>query len=121
MNSKPFLIKSDGSVPALSADKGNPFKVGDILHSATGYEASISEFHKVVKVSGKNVWIVELPVNRKYTGQGGMEWESYPDLNSGHTGPEMRRLVKNGDRVKINSYRTAWKWDGKVSHDYNYH
>jgi hypothetical protein len=115
-----FLVNSDGSVPSLKTENPNPFKVGDILHSATGYEASISEYHKVVRVSGKNVWLVELPVIRKYS-QGGMDWESTPDLHSSANGSEIRRLVKDGNRVKINDYRSAWLWDGSVSHDYNYH
>jgi hypothetical protein len=115
-----FLVNEDGTVPSLTKTSTNTLKVGDILHSATGYEASISEFHKVVKVSGKNVWLVELPVNRKYQ-NGGMDWEASPDLQSSVDGPTIRRLVKDGNRVKIDSYRTAWKWSGEVAHDYNYH
>jgi hypothetical protein len=118
-----FLIASNGAVPSIEQKPAseNPFKVGDILHSKTGYEAAISEFHKVVKVSGKNVWIVELEQHRKYE-NGGMDWVSTPNLNTPVDAKSgTRRLVKGGKYVKINSFRTAWLWNGEPSHDYNYH
>ena len=53
-------------------------KVGDILVSVSGYEASIAWWVKVVGVTGKSVKIVHLPADNKYSGCGGMEWISTP-------------------------------------------
>ena len=98
-------------------------KVGDILVSISGYEASIASWAKVVAVTGKSVKIVRLPADNKYTGGGGMEWISTPatDRIKGET--ETKRFTADGDgyRVKNNSYSNYYVWSGKPIQCYNYH
>jgi hypothetical protein len=98
-------------------------KVGDILVSISGYEASIASWAKVVGVTGKSVKIVRLPADNKYTGGGGMEWISTPatDRIKGET--ETKRFTADGDgyRVKYSSYASYYVWDGKPISCYNWH
>lgn len=98
-------------------------KVGDILVSISGYEASIAHWAKVVGVTGKSVKIVRLPADNKYTGGGGMEWTSTPatDRIKGET--ETKRFTADGDsyRVKDSSYAHFYVWGGDPISCYNHH
>ena len=98
-------------------------KVGDILVSVAGYEASIASWSKVVAVTGKSVKIVRLPADNKYTGGGGMEWISTPALDRIKGDVETKRFTPDGDsyRVKNNSYSNYYVWSGKPISCYNHH
>jgi hypothetical protein len=93
-------------------------KVGDILYSSWGYNMTIVDFYKVIKVSpsGKSITLQEL---ESETVGGATGW-------SGHVMPSRsvdRRSqpIKNkrvspsrdGYSVKVNRSATAYKWDGK--------
>lgn len=96
-------------------------EVGSILHGSYGYEASISDFFKVVKRTPKQVVIVKL--RRHDVGTGCMEWTAVP--TDEEIGKPMRRKVQHskyfGEYVGINSYENAYVWDGKPVENYNYH
>lgn len=97
-------------------------KVGDIIVSCSGYEASIAHFAKVVAVTKASVQIVRLGCDNTYYGGGGMNWTSVPDLSQ--TGKiETKRFKAVGDtyKVKDTSYANFYKWDGKPVECYNYH
>jgi hypothetical protein len=97
-------------------------KVGDILVSCSGYEASIAHFAKVVGVSKASVKIVRLGCNNKYTGGGGMTWDSTPDLNAvGKTETKRFKAVGESYRVKDTSYANFYVWGGEPVSCYNYH
>ena len=98
-------------------------KVGDILVSISGYEASIASWAKVVAVTGKSVKIVRLPADNKYSGVGGMEWISTPATDRIKGGTETKRFTADGDgyRVKNNSYSNFYVWGGKPIECYNHH
>lgn len=68
-------------------------KVGDILVSISGYEASIASWAKVVGVTGKSVKIVRLPADNKYSGYGGMEWISTPATDRIRARPKRNVLL----------------------------
>jgi hypothetical protein len=108
------------SILAPKPEVINGPKVGDILVSNWGYEASIASFAKVIAVTGKSVKMVRLGVNEKHTGP--MEWTSTPDLS--HSGKvETKRFAPAGDsyRVKDTTFANFYLWDGKPVNCYNYH
>jgi len=98
-------------------------KVGDILVSTSGYEASIAHFAKVVGVTKSSVKIVRLGNNDTYTGTNGMEWISVPELTNQSDEVEVKRFKPCGEsyKVKENSYATFYVWNGKPVECYNYH
>lgn len=97
-------------------------KVGDILVSTYGYEACIAHWAKVVAVGKNSIKIVRLGCNNKYTGGGGMTWESTPDLNTAGN-PETKRFKPIGEsyRVKDSDCANFYVWGGKPISCYNYH
>jgi hypothetical protein len=98
-------------------------KVGDILVSIFGYEASIARWALVVAVTGKSVKIVQLPADNKYTGGGGMEWISTPATDRIKGDTETKRFTPDGNsyRVKYSSYASYYVWNGKPISCYNWH
>lgn len=98
-------------------------KVGDILVSHSGYEACIAHFAKVVAVTKSSVKIVRLRSIDTYTGSGGMEWTSMPDVNGVEGEVETKRFNPLGNtyKVKDTSYCNYLPWSGKPSNCYNYH
>lgn len=98
-------------------------KVGDILVSCYGYEASIARWAKVVAVTGKSVKIVRLPANNNYTGGGGMNWTSTPALDRIHGKTEIKRVSASGNSymVKDTSFSNFYVWDGNPVECYNHH
>ena len=96
-------------------------KVGDVLVSTWGYEQTNADFYKVTKVMGAQLELVSLGENEKSTpGSGGMFGTSTPDLT--RVGLPKRKKFKTTDKgyyVKINSFASAFLWDGEpvnVSH-----
>ena len=124
---KPVIVLLMNSIFSPSLENKpvvvNGPKVGDILVSVAGYEASIASWSKVVAVTGKSVKIVRLPADNKYTGGGGMEWISTPALDRIKGDVETKRFTPDGDsyRVKNNSYSNYYVWSGKPISCYNHH
>ena len=112
-------------------------KVGDILYSSWGYDQTNIEFFKVVRVSDFSVWIQQQ--SNKITEVTGwahenvvpsgsatyqvQNWDDVPDEfgNVNHyitkTYPITRHKIHygytEGYAVSINSFKSAWQWDGK--------
>lgn len=101
----------------------NTPKVGDILVSSSGYEASISSYCKVVKVSKSFVHIQYLDAIGSDYRMGGMYWTSNPNLNDTTGLIDRRKWSDCGEsyRVKNNSFSNFYLWDGKPREDYNVH
>jgi hypothetical protein len=111
-------------------------KVGDILYSSWGYDQTNIEFFKVVKVSEFSVWIQEIgkkvvevtgwahqnvvPVDspeyqvRNWDNEKD-DWDNVnPFITKTH--PIQRKKIQaygDGYGVSLNSFSSAWLWDGK--------
>ena len=104
-------------------------KVGDILYSSWGYDQTNIEFFKVVKVSEFSVWIQE--VGSKVVEVTGWAHEKVVPTDSSEyqvrnwdvpgeyitkTYPIQRKKIQTyggGYGVSLNSFSSAWLWDGK--------
>jgi hypothetical protein len=111
-------------------------KVGDILYSSWGYDQTNIEFFKVVKVSEFSVWIQE--VGAKVVEVTGWAHEKVVPTDSSDyqvrnwdnekdawgnvnayitkTHPIQRKKIQTyggGYGVSLNSFSSAWLWDGK--------
>ncbi len=97
-------------------------KVNDILLSLWGYDQVNSTFYKVIKVTGARVTLTELHNIETPSKETYMFGTTVPNMN----GPKGATFVKGfkpseyyGYSVKVNSYASAFPWDGKpaqVSH-----
>ena len=117
-------------------------KVGDILLANWGYEANNPHFFKVIKRTSKQVVVNQLKdqtVSYTNDGMGGKmviptdeiaTWSVWRDDHSEKNMPViLRRKIKvvnyrgndHEECIDISSYATAYKWDGKAAHDYNWH
>ena len=111
-------------------------KVGDILYSSWGYDQTNIEFFKVVKVSKFSVWIQEIgkevvevtgwahqnvvPVDSpEYQVRNwDKEKDDWDNVNEyiTKTHPIQRKKIQaygDGYGVSLNSFSSAWLWDGK--------
>ena len=111
-------------------------KVGDILYSSWGYDQTNIEFFKVVKVSEFSVWIQEIgkkvvevtgwahqnvvPVDSpEYQVRNwNKEKDDWDNVNTfiTKTHPIQRKKIQDygdGYGVSLNSFSSAWIWDGK--------
>ena len=111
-------------------------KVGDILYSSWGYDQTNIEFFKVVKVSEFSVWIQE--IGKKVVEVTGWAHQNVVPVDSPEyqvrnwdnekddwdnvntfitkTHPIQRKKIQAyGDAygVSLNSFSSAWLWDGK--------
>jgi hypothetical protein len=81
-------------------------KVGDILYSSWGYDQTNVSWYQVVQVQEKMAQIREIA--GKMVGEDHVE----PDVGR-FTGMAMWKRVGVGDSVRIESYASASKWDGR--------
>jgi hypothetical protein len=104
-------------------------KVGDILYSSWGYDQTNIEFFKVVKVSEFSVWIQEVGskiveitgwAHEKVIPGDSPEYQVRDWDNPGayitKTHPIQRKKIQTyggGYGVSLNSFSSAWLWDGK--------
>jgi hypothetical protein len=111
-------------------------KVGDILYSSWGYDQTNIEFFKVVKVSEFSVWIQE--IGKKVVEVTGWAHQNVVPVDSAEyqvrnwdnekddwdnvntfitkTHPIQRKKIQDygdGYGVSLNSFSSAWIWDGK--------
>jgi hypothetical protein len=111
-------------------------KVGDILYSSWGYDQTNIEFFKVVKVSEFSVWIQE--IGKKVVEVTGWAHQNVVPVDSAEyqvrnwdnekddwdnvntfitkTHPIQRKKIQTyggGYGVSLNSFSSAWVWDGK--------
>ena len=111
-------------------------KVGDILYSSWGYDQTNIEFFKVVKVSEFSVWIQE--IGKKVVEVTGWAHQNVVPVDSAEyqvrnwdnekddwdnvntfitkTHPIQRKKIQTyggGYGVSLNSFSSAWLWDGK--------
>lgn len=87
-------------------------KVGDILRCSWGYDQTNIDFFEVVKVCGKAVVIREIASTGEYNGAQ-MTGECVP-VPGKFIGEEKRKLVKQGNSVKIYSFAHANLFEPKA-------
>lgn len=101
-------------------------KAGDIFYSSWGYDQTNIDFFEVVKVSGAMVTLQKLARETSQDdGCGSMTGKvipilgkvavEYPGANPVPVKPIKRkvRVYPSGPCIRIESYATAWPWDGK--------
>jgi len=81
-------------------------EVGDILYSSWGYDQTNADFYQVVEVMGKSVKIREIAA--KHVGE-----DSAVAVVGKFVGPPLLKRVAQGNSVRLNSYSSAYPWDGK--------
>lgn len=104
-------------------------KIGDILYSSWGYDQTNIDFYKVVKVSDFSVWIQE--IGKKVVEVTGWAHQNVVPVDSPEyqvrnwdvpneyitkTHPIQRKKIQpsfSGYGVSLNSFSSAFLWDGK--------
>lgn len=84
-------------------------RVGDILYSSWGWEQTNIDFYQVVAIRGSAVDLRKLDQRTTEDGYMCGTTVPLPDVFKGTT--HTHRLSKN--YIRIDSCRTAWKWDGQ--------
>ena len=84
---------------------------GDILYSSWGYDQTNVDFYEVIEVPGNQTVVIREVASKVVKGDG--RSESVVPVPGDYIGSPMKKRVGLGERVKINSSSTAYKWDGK--------
>jgi hypothetical protein len=93
--------------------------VGEIFVCSWGYGQTNIDYYKIIEVLNKSVVIAPIGQTRNYTGS--MQGECVPDPTKVGTKRMTKRInsysTKAGNNVclKINSFSTAFKWNGKTN------
>ncbi|MES2206752.1 MAG: hypothetical protein V4525_08155 [Pseudomonadota bacterium] len=89
-------------------------KSNDILYTNWGYEQTNVEFYQVVKTTNYSVWVKELKQNRVESSKHSMGGNTMPLINEfKHDAKEHMHRVRADNSIRIESFITAWLWDGK--------
>jgi hypothetical protein len=99
----------------------NPYKVGDILVCSWGYDQTNIDFYQVIRTTKASVEIVEIgQYVEKTTGSCDYVMPRALKLVTGNDNVEsqLKRVGAFG-RVRLNSYSSASKWDGKAKYQTN--
>ena len=113
-------------------------KVGDILVSAWGYDQTNIDFYKVVKATEKSVWLQ--PIKQQIVQQTGSLSETVVPLDTAATDYAWNEsgervditlgsarykihISKNSGNyfVRLNSFSSAYLWNGKPMEQTHYH
>ena len=89
--------------------------VGEIFVCSWGYGQTNVDYYKIIEVLNKSVVIAPIGQTRNYTGD--MQGECVPDPTKVGTKRMTKRINSYGNNVclKINSFSTAFKWNGKTN------
>jgi len=88
--------------------------VGDIFFSQWGYDQTNLDYYQVVKTTPKMIALRK--IDKRMTRGRGEPTEYYMPIANKFTGPELRKKLKEHRGrayVDLNSYASAYKWDGK--------
>lgn len=90
--------------------------IGDILYSSWGYDQTNIDFYQVISVTASRKSIFIRPIASERTPTGDMQGNAMP-VPDEFTGPELKKKVSPGggrhrEYVNLNSFASAWKWDG---------
>lgn len=97
-----------------SSDLSNKLNIGDILDSNWGYEQTNVDFYEVVGLTPKGVKIRQIESQRSYTGSMYGECVPVKGMYRGDVKTKQVKATSNGGiYLKLTSYSSAWKWNGK--------
>ncbi len=87
---------------------------GTVFVSSWGYEQTNVDFYEVLEVKGKTVKLVGIGAERVAGSEGHdcCELRAVPGTPLKNSEP-FKKQVLFGDRIKMNSYASAYVWDGK--------
>lgn len=80
--------------------------VGDVLVGSYGWEQTNPHFYQVISIKNKTVVLRELKQDKQYSSSSSMAGKTYPLLNQ-FDGEEFKKIVQQGDRVKITEHLTV--------------
>ena len=89
-------------------------KVNDILACSWGYDQTNVDFYKVVKVMDKSIRIAQVGTNE--TNEGFLTGKATPAIENVSTEAKTKRFCAVGDDrygCRINSFSSAYLWDGQ--------
>lgn len=86
-------------------------KKGDVLYGTWGYDQTNVDFYEVISVLGSRMIEIQEVKSRFVDWDGGPNAHSMPCIGE-YQGKVMQKIVSN-DRVRINSYLSVGKWDGR--------
>jgi hypothetical protein len=90
---------------------------GQILYSSWGYDQTNIDFYEVTRViSDKMVEIRKVASSWAKTPDGGPSTLVVP-VPGEYTGEPMRKRPGHGNACSLNSYSSAYPWDGKPKHE----
>ena len=101
--------RHDEAVARSSEEFRRSLRVGDILYSSWGWEQTNIDFYQVIAIRGSAVDLRQLDQRTTEDGYMCGTTVPLPDVFKGKT--HTHRLSKN--YIRIDSCRTAWKWDGQ--------
>jgi len=107
------LYVNKNAVTKITPPKAN-VKVGDIFKRSWGYGQTNVDFYRITAVLPNSVKYVSIGGNATYTGP--MCGETVPDLQSVGGNTSMARIRVDGNGTvsfKINSFSTAFPWNGE--------
>ena len=87
------------------------YQIGDILYSSWGYDQTNIDFYEVVGLTAKTVTLQE--IGSKVVKDHGHTIELMPVPGRPKGKILKNKRVSTGKSVKINSFASAYKWDGK--------
>lgn len=93
------------------------YKVGDILVSSWGYDQTNIDYYQVTRVIGPQM-IEMREIGKEFKGTHGQSDIVVP-AEGRFEGPAMRKKVSPGGYVRLTSYSSASRWDGKPDHQTN--
>jgi hypothetical protein len=88
--------------------------VGDIFYSQWGYDQTNLDYYQVIKTTPTMVAIRK--IEKRLTRGRGLPTEYYMPIANKFVGPPVNKKLKEhggGAYVNLNSYASAYKWDGK--------
>lgn len=91
------------------------FNVDDILEATFGYDCTLVNFYRVLRVTKTQVYLTEIEseiVDHDGYGQAGHVRPVITKV----IGDPFRRKIQDSGYVKIQDYMWAKKWDGKPVH-----
>jgi hypothetical protein len=109
-------VKWEESKKARAAERmayRHDFKVGDILYTSWGYDQTNIEFFQVVAIpTPKSITVREI-ASAMPRGEEGFMCGYVVAVKDSFIGEPITKLVSTSGSIRFESYRYAWKWDGR--------
>lgn len=111
------LIQRKRDEQAARSTYQHDFKQGDLLVRSWGYDQTNIDYYEVTKVLGPQMIEIR-EIGKRWLGGHGSSDRVAPDAGK-FTGPPMRKRVGPGGRIRLDSYSSVGKWDGRPNFQTN--